>query len=133
MAQRGRPAYKPTKEERKLLRELRDTLGEIKSLEAERDDLIKILLDSPVPAQQIANVLGVATATISRRRRPDDPQKVAARNAVTIALRNGELTYGPCEVCGEYPTQAHHHNGYNNGHELDVIWLCREHHHHTKA
>lgn len=58
------------------------------------------------------------------RRRNPEQQK--ARDAVKCAIRNGKLTRGPCEFCGERDdVQAHHHNGYDEAHRLDVKWLCR--------
>jgi rubredoxin len=47
---------------------------------------------------------------------------------VQQALREGRLTRLPCQECGIEPAQGHHHNGYEPGHELDLVWLCPKHH-----
>lgn len=57
------------------------------------------------------------------RRRHRDRQN--ARNAVMVALRRGELTKQPCEVCGDPDVEAHHDD---YAKRLDVRWLCRPHH-----
>lgn len=52
-------------------------------------------------------------------------EKDAARDAVTKALRAGQLQRGPCEICGTAKTDGHHED-YSK--PLDVRWLCRKHH-----
>lgn len=44
---------------------------------------------------------------------------------VQVALLNGTLTKGVCQVCGSAEVEAHHCD-YNK--PLDVMWLCRDHH-----
>lgn len=51
-----------------------------------------------------------------------------AHGAVREALLRGILTKEPCKVCGNPNSEAHHHNGYEREHRLDVVWLCRIHH-----
>lgn len=60
------------------------------------------------------------------------PEKVAAREAVAAALRNGSIERQPCEVCGERNTHGHH-DDYSK--PLAVRWLCRPHHqeHHRRT
>ncbi len=56
---------------------------------------------------------------------------VKARRAVHqvgVAVRSGRLVRQPCVDCGAEKVQAHHHNGYDREHELDVTWLCPLHH-----
>ncbi len=55
-----------------------------------------------------------------------DPVKAPARRAVARAIRNGNLIRpNVCNKCGTTcKPQAHHHNGYDKQHYLDVIWLC---------
>jgi hypothetical protein len=57
----------------------------------------------------------------------EEPAKYAAWMAVAAALRNGQLVRGDaCESCGrDVRLDAHHHRGYAEGHQLDVLWLCR--------
>ena len=45
---------------------------------------------------------------------------------VGAAVKAGLLVKpNECEHCGSCaPVQAHHHNGYDPDHALDVIWLC---------
>ena len=55
----------------------------------------------------------------------DKERKRRARNAVRYALEAGTLEKGPCEVCGDPVTQAHH-DDYEK--PLTVRWLCTVHH-----
>jgi hypothetical protein len=54
--------------------------------------------------------------------------KVPARRAVAYAVSTGKLRKEPCQECGTWLVQAHHHNGYEPAHYLDVVWLCVRHH-----
>lgn len=49
------------------------------------------------------------------------PEKRAAHQAVTYAIRAGLLSRKPCESCGNLRSQAHHED-YTR--KLDVKWLC---------
>lgn len=51
--------------------------------------------------------------------------RMAARGAVSNAIRAGRLIRQPCERCGVPEAQAHH-DDYSK--PLDVRWLCQEHH-----
>lgn len=51
--------------------------------------------------------------------------KTKARDLVYQAVRKGELTREPCEVCGDPKSQAHHED---YARPLEVRWLCQEHH-----
>lgn len=53
------------------------------------------------------------------------PEKLKAHRKVFIELRAGRIKSEPCEVCGMFPTQAHHED-YSK--PLNVIWLCKTHH-----
>lgn len=60
------------------------------------------------------------------------PQRFRARSEVYRAIQKGILTREPCQRCGLDNLRlihAHHHNGYEPAHWLDVIWLCRACHH----
>lgn len=61
-----------------------------------------------------------------------NPEKRAAHNAVTYALKSGRLVRQPCEVCNDPKSEAHH-DDYSK--PLVVRWLCKPHHaeHHWKA
>lgn len=59
---------------------------------------------------------------VSRKR---CPEKWAARNAISNAVRDGRVTRMPCEVCGDEKSEAHHPD-YSK--PLDVQWLCFKHH-----
>jgi len=54
------------------------------------------------------------------------PEKVAAREKVYDAVRDGRLERQPCEECGSTEDVEAHHPDYSN--PYDVVWLCREHH-----
>lgn len=53
------------------------------------------------------------------------PERYAAQQAVTVALRTGRLQKEPCLFCDEERVQAHHHD-YDL--PLAVTWLCPWHH-----
>ena len=61
------------------------------------------------------------------------PERQAARESVSRALRSGTLTKLPCIVCGNSDSEGHHPD-YDR--PLDVVWLCPKHHkecHHIDA
>ena len=73
----------------------------------------------------------LARATARWRKRhptyknPVDPVKRRARFELNRALTLGLSRPSRCASCGsEDDLQAHHHNGYDREHWLDVIWLC---------
>lgn len=53
------------------------------------------------------------------------PEKHRAHLLVQYALRDGEISRQPCEVCGIEKAEAHH-DDYNK--PLEVRWLCHKHH-----
>ena len=57
-----------------------------------------------------------------------DPLKGPAHVAVYRALKSGRMVRPEvCDSCGiSGKTEAHHHNGYEKPHRLDVVWLCRK-------
>jgi hypothetical protein len=57
--------------------------------------------------------------------RRNNPEKIAAKQAVAYAIRTGKLIKKPCEVCGSKKSQAHH-TDYSK--QLVVKWLCALHH-----
>lgn len=57
-----------------------------------------------------------------------NPDKGIARGSVCRAVQTGRLVRLPCVECGSARSQAHHHNGYDSLHALDVVWLCSLHH-----
>jgi len=61
----------------------------------------------------------------ARLYRQRHPEKLAARNAVQAAVQSGRLIKGPCAVCGNEKSEAHH-DDYSR--KLDVVWLCLRHH-----
>lgn len=62
----------------------------------------------------------------SKQDRINNPDKYKARDALTIARRNGTLvTPDDCEHCGVSGVRIEgHHWSYLPEHWLDVIWLC---------
>ena len=72
------------------------------------------------------------TAAAAAKQRAKFPEKIAARDAVTTAIRRGELERGSCETCGECSGVEAHHDSYAKKHRLKVRWLCtrchRDHH-----
>lgn len=55
------------------------------------------------------------------RQREKHPEKIAARQAVLIALRAGKIKKEPCTKCGNAKVQAHHQDYAT---PLSVVWLC---------
>lgn len=53
------------------------------------------------------------------------PQHIRARELVGRAIKSGKLVRLPCEVCFDYPSQAHHED-YSK--PLEVVWLCGKRH-----
>lgn len=64
--------------------------------------------------------------TRQQRWQRKNPEKRAAHEAVRDALRRGQLTRQPCEICGSTENVDAHHRDYNF--PLRVTWLCRLHH-----
>lgn len=58
----------------------------------------------------------------AKRWRQEDRRRMSAHNAVTRAVRKGDLVRNPCERCGSVYSLGHHEN-YDK--KLDVIWLCQ--------
>jgi hypothetical protein len=54
-----------------------------------------------------------------------DPLKAWARRATHLAIKKGLIARGPCEVCGN-PVSDAHHADYRR--PIEVRWLCRQHH-----
>ena len=54
------------------------------------------------------------------------PIKRNARAAAAAAIKKGKIIKTPCIVCGETKVDAHH-DDYSK--PIDVIFLCRVHHH----
>ena len=61
-----------------------------------------------------------------RRRRIVFPNKHKAYTAVRAAIRNGNLTRQPCEICATTVKIEAHYDNYDR--PLDVRWLCFKHH-----
>ena len=60
---------------------------------------------------------------IKEYKKKNPPGGSKAWNAVSRALKRGDLKKEPCVVCGDPNVHAHHPNGYDN--PLDVMWMCR--------
>ena len=58
---------------------------------------------------------------ITKSYRERNPNKYKAHGKVAYAIKTGDLTAKPCEVCGEKKTEGHH-DDYSRA--LDVRWLC---------
>lgn len=57
---------------------------------------------------------------------PEDAKmKANARSYLHVYIKRGKIIKGPCIVCGDVNTEAHHQD-YSK--PLDVTWLCKEHH-----
>ena len=63
-----------------------------------------------------------ANAEVNREWRAEDRRRVKAHNAVSRAIKSGELIRIPCIRCGEKKSLAHHED-YDK--PLEVMWLCQ--------
>ena len=54
--------------------------------------------------------------------RQADKRRMKCHNAVSRAVKKGDLVVQPCEKCGSEKVVAHHED-YNT--PLDVVWLCQ--------
>ena len=73
-----------------------------------------------------ASLRGRATRKFRRYR---DKQKIRARDAVSNAIKRGDLPKVQtrrCIHCGETAAAYHHHRGYKREHFLDVVPVCHE-------
>lgn len=63
-----------------------------------------------------------------------NPDKIKAYQSVLNAIRSGRLIVpNKCEKCGiESKLEGHHHNGYDEENKLNLQWLCRQCHGHTR-
>lgn len=59
------------------------------------------------------------------RDRQKFPEKNEARWKAAYAIKKGRLKRGPCEVCGNMKSEAHHDD---YAQPLNVRWLCHFHH-----
>lgn len=57
-----------------------------------------------------------------KRQKLAHPEKAAARNAVSNAIRDGRLLRQPCSRCGAAERVEAHHHDYSK--PLDVEWMC---------
>ncbi len=75
-----------------------------------------------------ATSAGKAAIKRAAERRRYDPATAPAHMAVYRAIKSGRLVKSQiCQVCNRVrPVEAHHHNGYDEEHYLDVIFACRE-------
>jgi len=62
-----------------------------------------------------------------QKRLESKPER-AARRAIYRATSSGVISRpDACSCCGAVAfVQAHHHNGYDQKHHLDVAWLCND-------
>jgi hypothetical protein len=87
---------------------------------------------SGLPARMGLRQYAVQTAeartgakSVPTKRKSHLERRRKAAYLVSRALRKGELTKKPCEVCGNPRAEAHH-DDYKK--PLEVIWLCVRHH-----
>jgi hypothetical protein len=73
---------------------------------------------------EIGKEMGRTSSKIHRERYPD---RIKSRKALWWAVESGKMKRAEyCTKCGvRCKTHGHHHNGHNQEHWLDVIWLCR--------
>ena len=63
-----------------------------------------------------------ANAEITKLWRSEDKRRSVAHNAVSKALKNGDLNRMPCVRCNAKKSLAHHED-YDK--PLDIVWLCQ--------
>ena len=59
------------------------------------------------------------------------PEKIAARSALTSAIRRALVKRACCEVLGCVRTERLHAHHHDYSKPRDVVWLCRPHHEHV--
>lgn len=60
--------------------------------------------------------------------RSENKDKILAQNRLNYRIRSGTIIRPTiCELCNRANNNidAHHHNGYDEAHWYDVMWLCR--------
>ena len=67
-------------------------------------------------------------AGIQKLSTPEGRLKHCAVCSIGRDIRNGKIKRGPCVVCGDSKTQAHHYLGYARENWRNVQWLCPKHH-----
>ena len=67
-------------------------------------------------------------AAINKKWYHANKHKARASSKLRYAIRRGKIERLPCEVCGTTHKVQGHHDSYKEGHELDVRWLCQDHH-----
>ena len=74
--------------------------------------------------ERAAHCRALGAAWLKENGRPlRDPKKMAARNAISNAIRDGKIERGTeCYFCGSGDRLHAHHEDYD--HPLDVRWLC---------
>jgi len=63
---------------------------------------------------------------VKKQEQVRDKEKIYARKQAQHAIRTGQLTRQPCEVCFTIANIHAHHDDYTK--PLDVRWLCETHH-----
>jgi len=104
-----------------VLRHRELNLAAVQAYDRERGKLPHRLAN--VRAYHKAHPATIAKA--HRRYEEKYPERYAAKNTVSNAIRDGRLVKQPCEVCGSKKTEAHH-DDYTK--PLEVRWLCNQHH-----
>lgn len=69
-------------------------------------------------------------------RRPYNPAKKKVNNKINQLVRMGRMPRVStlrCIECNEQAQEYHHHNGYGEAHQLDVVPLCRHCHAATRS
>lgn len=63
-----------------------------------------------------------ANVELNRAWRNEDKRRIQCHNAVSRAIKSGELVRSPCIKCGDVNSLAHHED-YDK--PLEVIWFCQ--------
>lgn len=98
-----------------------------KCKECAKADVMKHRIDNIEKIREYDRGRGSRKTIIYQREyRRNNSVKTIARQRAGRAIKSGEITKKPCEVCGAKERIEMHHEDYHN--PLDVVFLCSIHH-----
>ena len=98
-----------------------------KCKECAKADVMKHRIDNIEKIREYDRCRGSRKTIIYQREyRRNNSVKTIARQRAERAIKSGEITRKPCEVCGATERVEMHHEDYSN--PLDVVFLCSIHH-----
>ena len=112
---------------------LKQTASSIRGAEVPYEDLFATALKVYQEVLHMTDLEPTSTskvaenASASAKHRKRHPQKAKARSRLSSAIASGKMRPAKlrtCVECGRAAESYHHHKGYAEGYELDVIAVC---------